>query len=422
MANNEKRFVARIVIEAQTPLKVGSSDVDMLQDAPIQKDFNDLPMIFGTSLAGVMRKHFDKATANTLFGDEEQVNSSKVIISNALLLDENKQVHEELLLNKSKFLKLFENLPVREHTTMTDKGVAKESSKFDEEVVYKGSRFAFRLEYIGDDEANFLTLIEALRADSFRLGGGTTKGFGDVKVVDNLSSYDVFGVTSQEYAQKSSSLNTTYEKLLPKMGKKEEDYIRYELRLTPDDFFMFGSGFGDDDADMTPVFEQVVNYEKKDLSEHKILIPASSIKGALSHRTAYHYNIQNDYFVGDANAKMTIVEIFGEAKDDGKGQKGKVLFSDCYLERSGEKVFDHVSIDRFTGGAIDGALFQEKAIADAENFTIEILLANGVVDEYREAFEKALTDIITGMLPLGGATTKGHGVFNGEIFKDGGAL
>ena len=419
MANSNKRFVARIVIEAKTPLKVGSSDVDMLQDAPIQKDFNDLPMILGTSLAGVLRSHFDKAKANELFGDEEKENSSKVILSNALLLDENNQVHEELLLEKSDFLKLFENLPIRDHTAITDKGVAKENSKFDEEVVYTGSRFAFRLEYMGDDEASFFELIKTVRSDSFRLGGGTTKGFGDVAIVEELSSYDLFDVTSKEYAQKSSSLNTTYAKPLPKTEKKEDGYIRYELKLTSDDFFMFGSGFGDDDADTTPVYEQVINYEKKGLSERKVVIPASSIKGALSHRTAYHYNKQNGYFVGDEKARATIVEIFGEAKEESKGLKGKILFSDCYLKKSGEKVFDHVSIDRFTGGAIEGALFQEKTVADVETFTIEILLKNDVEDRYKEALEAALTDITTGMLPLGGATTKGHGVFSGNVFKNG---
>ena len=48
---------------------------------------------------------------------------------------------------------------------------------------------------------------------------------------------------------------------------------------------MFGSGFGDDEADMTPVVEKIINYEKQDLIEEKVLIPASSVKGAISHRT-----------------------------------------------------------------------------------------------------------------------------------------
>ena len=54
------RFVAHITIEAKTPLKVGSNENDILQDSPIQKDWNNLPMILGTSIAGVLRKEFDQ--------------------------------------------------------------------------------------------------------------------------------------------------------------------------------------------------------------------------------------------------------------------------------------------------------------------------------------------------------------------------
>ena len=43
-----------------------------------------------------------------------------------------------------------------------------------------------------------------------------------------------------------------------------------------------------------------------------------------------------------------------------------------------------------------------------------------VLDEIAiKAFEKALEDISTGMLSLGGATTKGHGLFKGTLLKDG---
>ncbi|WP_201030394.1 hypothetical protein, partial [Campylobacter fetus] len=51
---------------------------------------------------------------------------------------------------------------------------------------------------------------------------------------------------------------------------------------------MFGSGFGDFEVDMTPVFEQTISYDTRSISNPKVLIPASSIKGALLHRTLYH--------------------------------------------------------------------------------------------------------------------------------------
>jgi len=43
------RYIAHVTLEADTPLKVGSSASDFMKDSPIQKDWNGLPMILGTS-------------------------------------------------------------------------------------------------------------------------------------------------------------------------------------------------------------------------------------------------------------------------------------------------------------------------------------------------------------------------------------
>ena len=407
-------------------------------------------MILGTSIAGVLRKEFDKGLANNIFGDK---NGSKVFISNALLLDENNQVKEELLLEKTKFLKLFDNLPIREHTVLNDKGVS--DNKFDEEVVYKGSRFKFSIEMNGDfyrdnvDENidinlikykymnyhyhKFQDILNLLYLNSFRLGGGSTKGFGSIKVID--IKWDRFDKDS--YKDYSSSLNTSLAQSYKADKITSNSYTKYTLSLTPEDFFIFGSGFGDEKADNTPVYEKVIDYERGDVTQKQILIPASSIKGAISHRVAYHYNRylleknQNnnknyDYKkTGEDNEAVKI--LFGHKKEekDGKelGQKGKILISDCFESKAKEKVFDHVAIDRFTGGAIEGALFQEKTITYDDKFTVEILLEkddeNIPYQKAIRAFEDTLKDIKNGMLPLGGMTTKGHGIFSGSVEKDG---
>lgn len=437
----DKRYVANIVFEAKSPLKVGSSENDILQDAPIQKDWNNLPMILGSSIAGVLRHSFPKDRRDDVFGDEDgdkkDNKGSRLIVSNALLCDENMKVCEELLIpnTKSKFLKIFENLPIREHTKITDRGVSDSGKygKFDEQVVYKGTRFKFRLEFIAneDDEKNWQEILDILCDPMFRLGGGNTKGFGEIEVLKDLSSYVFVDLNSDEYKNESSSLNLKKQNIVRKeienAVKKVKSYVKYELDIKPDNFFMFGSGFGDDDADMTPVFEQVVDYNKKDLSEKKILIPASSIKGAISHRTAFHYNytmMKNDknYEPKVAEENLAVKEIFGQKKDEieGKkvGQKGKIFMSDCILDNNfSEKVFDHVSVDRFTGGGIEGALFQEKTVS-TDNFSVSIYLKNDIDDKCKEAFKLALKDIVAGMLPLGGATTKGHGVFSGRLLED----
>ncbi len=410
------RHIAHIIVEADTPLKVGSNSSDFLQDSPIQKDFNDLPMILGTSIAGVLRKEFNTQKQESLFGKDD---GSKLIISNALLLDENNQVNESLLLEKTPFLNIFETLPIREHTSITSKGVAKEHAKFDEELLYKGSRFKFSIEMIEDDKESFEEVLSHLCSSSFRIGGGGTKGFGKLNILEIKT--DTFGL--QEYGTYSSSLNHQLSKKFNVEVQKVSSFVSYVLKISPDDFFIFGSGFGDNDSDSTSVYESVIDYENKKLSKKQLLIPASSIKGAIAHRTLFHYNSLLGNTIEDKNTLDSLENIFGSAKDSNdetkQGLKGKVLFNDCFKKDKDEtKIFDHVAINRFTSGAMDGALFQEKTISQKDKWEIEILLHKDVKDKELEAFEKALTDITTGMLPLGGMTTKGHGVFLGELFKD----
>lgn len=406
-----KRHIAHITIEADTPLKVGSGSSDFLQDSPIQKDWNNLPMILGTSIAGVLRKEFDEKIANDIFGSDK---GSKIILSNALLLDSDNKVYESLLLEKNNFLKNFDVLPIREHTAITDKGVAREHSKFDEEVLYKGTQFKFRLEMLGDDEDIWKELLNKLALPSFRLGGGGTKGFGKLKILK--ITHKLFDITDESYSNLSSSLNENFGEDFIKATSTDTNYDTYILTLKPDDFFMFGSGFGDDEADGTPVYEKVIKDGK--LSDEKVLIPASSIKGAIAHRTTYHYNTLKKLFIGgEEKPRESISEIFGSKADKDEGSKGKILFADVYQDKKETKVFDHVKIDRFTGGAMDGALFQEKTVASDTSFEVEILVEKEINETCIKAFEHTLDDICSGMLPLGGSVNKGHGVFTGKWSK-----
>lgn len=436
-----KRFLAHVIIEAKTPLKVGGGKNDLFLDAPVQRDWNGLPMILGTSVAGILRRAFEDLKGgddkNEIFGmkDERDPNKqkgSRLIISNALLLvDKNNKVCEELLLEKSDFLRLFDILPIRDHVAIGANGAAKDAGKFDEEVVFKGTRFKFSLEFDGSKE-EFEEILNLLCDPTLRLGGGSSKGFGSLGILE--IKWGEF-----ELDRYSSSLNFSsdeFAKFMPESAKddnlKRQKFIRYELKISPDDFFMFGSGFGDKDADQTPVLESVIDYKNERLSKRKILIPASSVKGALSHRTAFYFNKINKQFgekakVGSENEAVR--KIFGYEKNKNeKGSKGKILISDCFLdydEAKDTKVFEHVSIDRFTGGAIDSALFQEKAVAKRDKFIIEILLKNDARDDTEkrafknvlEAFETALDDLVKGRLPLGGATTKGYGFFKGKVLK-----
>ena len=192
---------------------------------------------------------------------------------------------------------------------------------------------------------------------------------------------------------------------------------------------------------MTPVKARQVNWENNrgQLSDMRILIPATSVKGALAHRVAYHWNRLNKYYIGDDRAKVgkdneAVKALFGSEgeKEDNEMTnqvRGNLLFSDVIqaLNSHQEKILNHVKIDRFTGGAIDGALFNEKTIYGKNESFEFTMLANKVAlatknaetnITVQQALEAALMDICKGLLPLGGGVNRGNGVFTGTLTRD----
>ncbi len=476
MENKEytHRYIARIVLEAQTPLFVGSGESSLMKDALVQRDTHGLPMIQGTSLAGVLRhaledneKETDKNKWNSFFGYQAPKGKkglgSQVKISSAYLILEDNKIAEglELTSKQEELKKYFNDLPVRQHVRISDKGVAVDKGLFDNEVVYKGSRFLFEVELKGDDKDKELwnEFLNQLVNPLFRIGQGTRNGYGKLSVISCKSK--VFDLKNEDdfnkYLEFNPSLNAE-SKVLTEIKEqlseiKNKDLIRYKLELKPENFFIFSAGYGDDEADNIPVKEKIISYDKNGTVQkptEKTLIPASSVKGALRHRTAFHYNklkgikadeINKDNFKQIADIyteinNLAISELFGaeegakETKQIEKhfvekqpsGQRGKIIMNDILLDAKDDKIFNHVAIDRFTGGAMDGALFSEKvSYFEDENKEIyfDIYLENSNLSEnVIKAFENTLEDVCKGLLPLGGMTTKGHGIFTGKFLKD----
>ena len=168
------------------------------------------------------------------------------------------------------------------------------------------------------------------------------------------------------------------------------------------------------------------------LNENLVLIPATSVKGAISHRTAFQWNKLNHFYAGSSEAKVgtnnpAVKALFGsEGEKDANNKmvnqaRGNVLFSDVIEKKLDDKILNHVAIDRFTGGAIDGALFSEKTTyGKDQQFTLSILVkSDALKDEtIKNAFEEAMKDICKGMLPLGGGVNRGNGVFTGSLFEN----
>ena len=442
------RHLAKIVVEAASPLAIGTGATHILTDSPVATDINGLPFIPATSLAGVIRHALDD---DSLFGfpGADGGEGSKIIFTDAVMIGKDGRAVDGLgnIDFNDDFYRHYANMPVRQHVKMNHRGVAEQSEKFDGQVVYKGTRFVFELEIASEtDNSQALNdIIKKLQSASFRIGGGTRKGYGELKVIGHLCKTAIIDMTNNAdldaYLSKSALLSFDWEKYadfsLPSVETSLPDWTTYKLTLTPEDFTLFGTGLSDDDADNVSATEDVVIWENENGVEvpHfdgvRMLIPASSIKGAIAHRTAYHYNKLSGYFATDQTIRSkapnaAVKALFGFAGDNSSDScRGNVIMSDLFGSAPIQKVMHHVKIDYFTGGTINGALFQEKvAVAGGQNFTLEILINNNIAfDGDKEkvylAFETALIDLCEGLLPLGGATNRGYGIFSGKLTKNG---
>lgn len=525
------RYIARLDIETTTPLTLRSGQKDALVDQIICRDALGLPHIPGTSLAGVLRAAYtlqaDEQQAEQLFGfaGEKEAVGSRLLVSAGYVLGAQLkavQTPADFLAQPDICRNTFGLRFTREHVRMNDKGVADDRGKFDEEILPTGVRFRFELSLLGtaEDEAQWTQLLGSLMAPSFALGGGTRRGRGQFKVLScQQRRFDLQQPKDlSDWQQLSADLNTPVpaaQKALPQ-APAEDGWMNYTLELKAKDFFITAKGFGDDDADKVYMQEQKISYagdSPKLATDAFVLIPASSIKGALSHRVAYHYNrlvgnfadattkarvaafeqqveilkqearkavdrrlavaLSSDRFeqmsgldlqepkkkiaqVRGGEADLGTAEILQKLKEDirksyeehaqggkmphvgdeniavrtlfgyantGKseeqkkssGQRGHVLIQDIYIAKAHTRaqLFNHVKIDRFTGGAFAGALFSERTVQITQPFQLRISVAKAALaDELvRQAWEAALQDLKTGMLPLGGGTAKGHGVF-----------
>lgn len=480
---NNYRFLARIVIETKAPLSIGSGNKTIKTDSLVLRDVNGLPFIPGTTIAGLLRHSLDKNEREILMGSQKE--GSRLIITEARMLDENGKALDGMLSEKelnTDFLSHFrKQMTIRQHVRISHKGTAEKHGKFDEEVVLKGTRFCFEMEMIPNSIAfskckELIRLLQVLSSDVFRIGSGSRSGFGEISVISIKAKGVNLTIPEQRkwYLEKSSSLSEEWE------GCKEHHLTKPSLKgwteykiegLQPVDFMLFGSGFGNDQGDMTFVRESFVKWDNdkakiKHGSEKQadgreqvnvILIPASSIKGALAHRVAFHYNkkvgnvIMSDGVIGTGKTAEEVTgkknpavkAIFGSEGEKNEKtqemedkQRGNFLMSDIIKSpnpTTQPKILNHVSIDRFTGGAIDGALFSEETLyANSECFEFTMFVNEQAFkdivekeekvkgENIQDALETALQDICTGMLPLGGGVNRGNGSFEkGKLFKNG---
>ena len=448
-------YIARIVLENETPLSIAANGSDGVFDLRLVRDANGLPAIPATSITGVLRSLYGEGE-NELFGfqSKKEGQSSLVQISWAHITDSKGNTLHGLetdsdKIQQDKLLKLAydtNNAPViRDRVSISHKGVAKNTGKFDRSVLPAGFRFVCEVS-LWSDKANderWDKLIGLLQHPLFRLGGNTRSGLGKLKVVKAFSNmFDLRQSADRTaFAKLSRRLDDTtglYD-TFNQLQTVESALVTATLTLNPEGFWRIGGGnishekADGKEADMLAKTETRIVWDDQGKAEVQVnrkeplLIPASSIKGTLSHRIVFHDNCLNGVWadeIGEKANELTnalVQNLFGHAKDSDKasGQVGNVIIDDVFLTEKKFGIQMHNCIDRFTGGVRDHMLFSEELAYKNKqpisiNMTFDTSKLTSLTAQQKQAINKAIKDLCEGRLALGAGSNKGHGFMTGN--------
>jgi CRISPR/Cas system CSM-associated protein Csm3 (group 7 of RAMP superfamily) len=460
--------LARFTLQAKSALSIGSGEADGVYDHPIVRDANGLPAIPGTSLAGVLRHLWiadrDSKSADALFGYQHRGmgEASRLEVAACALHDSHGQPVEGLLIEAAGQKRLREDellkaaLATREHPLFRDRvrighrGAAEKTGKFDRGILAAGHRFSGEMRLWSEhvEDPDWEALLALLADARLRLGGGTRAGLGaiacitlhrrsfDLRKAEDVAAFSALGTGLADTAGLAAT---------PPHAGTGSRATTLHIKLAPRDFWRIGQGDEavgrhEKEPDLLPKLEPVVEWRegRATIALRHALVPGPSVKGALAHRVAFHWNASNGTFADDMTPEQLrdwdksrhcdgVRALFGfskdrEAGDDGSrqdtGQAGHVIVDDTYVQvsRNDVQAMIHNSIDRFTGGVRNRMLFSEELIWRRPiELSITLLPGVNAADpKARAALARALRDLCAGRLALGAGATKGHGSFIGE--------
>lgn len=399
-------------LELKTNLHIGSDKASIDTDALCIRNAEGDLIIPGTTLAGIFRSNLE-----TLFGENDTlirdlfgfIGTDESIASNIIFQD-------ALLENPQNI-----NSDIRDGVKINRKYLsAEEGAKYDKETVLRGSIFQGIITINKTDKnmLQFNKYIELLKVAFYNLneglvpiGGGSSRGLG-------LCSIKECHFCSLDFTN-SKHLNDfllgdfyDFEKI-----KNEPKYLKpfgfkaYSKDLEPQkaDYFIKA------DYIVTPVEPLLINGPRTNDEEvdfHFVktndtyFIPGSSAKGPVRNRAEIILAT-----LGVSNGQTVIERLFGSTE-----QKSKLQFYDLFPRGELEmKYFDHNKIDRFTGGTMEKALFNEKLVFNGQ-FQGTITADKLSLTELKLLMQ-IFKDFYLEDIRIGYGKTKGYGKIKGEIKK-----
>lgn len=376
-------------------LVIGGDSEDTADLTPL-RDYDGIPFIPGTSLAGAVRDYalkvvHDESLVDNLFGYTKKNGALVESFHSKVVFHDCYPINDILTVTR--------DMVALDEKTKT----AKPHSKFDVELVPRGSKFDFRIElisYKGDDsrlEDCFLSLLKAMENENIRLGAKRRRGWGKFKL--EALKFEKLELTKPEDLKRwidfSWDTIKADDQCLSAATTLGLGNIVWKIPFTIPGALLIRSyqDFSKDDA---------VMFKENGMP----VIPATSFTGCL--RKACFDILYYDLRL--LNPELVLDQIFGYVHETDKTSKASRLFiEDIELTFCNDASYTRNKINRFTGGAEDSALFTNRPIYNSTG-TIVIEFNAGMEDWVKQLLYCALMDIGTGIVALGGETSIGRGI------------
>ena len=352
-------------LKLKTNLHIGSGDSNIDTDALCIRNSEGDLIIPGTTLSGIFRSNLECLFGNSrliknLFGDvnekTHESSASNIIFQDAVIRT-NKEINTDIR----------DGIKINREYQSTEEG-----AKYDKETVFKDSIFQgiitiTKTDKNKDDFYKYHDLVKIpfynLDEGLISIGGSSSRGLGQCSVKECFTFELDF--TNPEHF-KEFLLDDFYDYDFEKIKNEHQSYLK-DLDFKKIIFFDKFPPLKDDfiikiDYTISTTEPLLINGlrtndEEVDFqfikTDNEYFIPGSSIKGPIRNRAEMILET-----LGFTESEEFIKELFGSTEG-----KSKVQFFDLFPE--GElkmKNFDHNKIDRFTGGTMDNALFNEKLI------------------------------------------------------------
>ena len=445
---------ARITLEVLSPLSIGSGEVGVT-DVMLVRDAVGLPMIAGASLQGLIRALADREgwqDVMDLLGktpDKSRTERSerggiagRIRFSDARIHDSTgisitgADIPSDSLLDAL----CVESPLLRDHVSLDHRGAGHDGKKFDRSAVPRGAHFSLELSFwekVETDGEAFRKLLQLFHHPLFRPGGARARGYGKVSATVSTRAWNapfdaVLSDNIADFRQKPSSDHSTM--MLVESPKAFCQLKAKTLNLTPQGYWRLGhdgarmrtnihqnQSANDRQEDTDAAFMREPRIENGALAKSPdFILPGSSLRGALAHRTLFHWNCMKGHFAESAKSDeefkcfskmpLELEALFGKAKTDKDGHRSALIVDDAIFTSDNTMALDHNSIDRFSGGVRTHVLFSEELakgtvkdvgiLIDLKHF--EATLSDAAErDIVLTAFDAALNDLVNERLALG---------------------